>query len=80
MPSRVRRPPQPNRIREARVKKGLTAKQLAEMIGSDRAQVVRWESGKQGMYLESAFALAKALGTTVTWLFPYTAPSVAADA
>jgi len=49
-------------IREARLKAGLTQTDLAELLGRDRAQVARWETGGQQPSFENLRAVVEACG------------------
>lgn len=50
-----------NDIKEARLKKGLTQTQLADLIGKDQAAVSRYESGALAIDAQTAPLIAKAL-------------------
>lgn len=52
----------PDRIRKARLAKGLKPRQLAELIGVSRTAVNDWETGKHSPTDKQVPALAKALG------------------
>ena len=54
-----------NRIREHRLNRKLTQRQLAELAGCDQAQVAHWELGDWGPRLGPALALARALNVAV---------------
>jgi uncharacterized protein len=49
-------------IREARLKAGLTQTELAERLGRERAQVVRWELGGQEPSFENLQSVVEACG------------------
>lgn len=58
-----------NRIKELRLKKGLTLKQVADAIGVSEATVQRYESGKIGsLKYEKAEALAKLFNVSPGYL------------
>jgi transcriptional regulator with XRE-family HTH domain len=50
-------------IRTIRESKGLSQRELAELIGSDQKQIYRWETGKQGITVERLEQIARALKT-----------------
>jgi transcriptional regulator with XRE-family HTH domain len=52
------------RVRELRIKKGLSQEQLAEISGLHRTYISSLELGKRNVSLINIFALAKALGVT----------------
>ena len=58
-----------NRLREERVRRGLTQAQLAESIGVSRKTINTVENGIFVPSTVLALRLAKALGTTVEALF-----------
>jgi transcriptional regulator with XRE-family HTH domain len=53
------------RLREARVRAGLTQTELAGLTGARQPHIARWESGKQLPRVDTALRLAAALKTTV---------------
>lgn len=53
-------------IREARVQKGLTLKELAERTGVTESTFSRYESGKQNPPFEQMQKIAEALGLKLT--------------
>jgi len=53
-----------DRVRELRIKKGLSQEQLAELSGLHRTYISSLELGKRNVSLINIFALAKALGVT----------------
>ena len=57
-----------NRIAQARLDAGLTAKELAEKMGVDTTTVSNWESGRRQLSLERLTQLAGLLGVGVTYL------------
>jgi transcriptional regulator with XRE-family HTH domain len=56
------------RIRDARIKKGLTQADLAAAIGVSRAHLTNVEGGNGGLALDKLSILAKEIGATVAWL------------
>ena len=52
------------KVREIRIKKGLSQEQLAELSGLHRTYISSLELGKRNVSLINIFALAKALGVT----------------
>lgn len=64
------RPPQfPNRIREYRLRLGLSQAALGTLIGKARNQVSAWERGSQLPNVRSLLRLAKALNTLAEALY-----------
>lgn len=59
-----------NRIRELRLKKGMSQKELAESVGITQAQVARIETGKRSFNFDFIPVLAKALGCKPYELLP----------
>ena len=53
------------RLREQRIKHGLTQEQLAEKIGVSRQSVSKWEQGISDPSTSNLFALAKLFGVSV---------------
>lgn len=58
-----------NRIKEFRLKKGLTQEELAERVGARRETIVFLEQGKYNPSLKLAYNVAKALKTKISDLF-----------
>ncbi len=52
-------------IRAARLRRGLTQRELAEATGIDQASISRMENGKQAITLEHLRQIARALATPV---------------
>lgn len=50
------------RLREVRKKQKITQMKLAEMIGSNQWQIVKYEKGMQDMPVTRLYEIAKALG------------------
>lgn len=59
-----------NRIKEYRVKRGLTRRELGEMIGMSDASIGNYESGNQNPRKALVPLLCKVLMTTEDKLFP----------
>lgn len=59
-----------NRIREIRLKKGMSQKDLPDFIGITQAQVARIETGKRSFNFDFLPVLAKALGCKPYELLP----------
>jgi len=53
-----------DKVRELRMKRGLSQEQLAELSGLHRTYISSLELGKRNVSLINIFALAKALGVT----------------
>lgn len=68
-----------NRIREARVRAGLSQPQLSRLAEVANATVSRWETGKTVPTLNSLYRLAEALDVPVGSLV-YRRPLAAAEA
>ena len=60
-----------NSIRALREAQGRTQAELAERIGVTRQTLIAIEQGKYSPSLESAFRIARALGTTLDEVFQY---------
>jgi transcriptional regulator with XRE-family HTH domain len=57
------RPKFPNRIREYRLRAGLTQKRLGDLVGKGRSIISAWERGRTLPTLPHVFRLARALST-----------------
>ncbi len=57
-----------NRLRTARLSKGLTQRELAERVGTDQGHVSRLERNHRGVSVEILGAIARELGVTVSFL------------
>jgi len=55
-------PDPPNRIREFRLRFGLTQEKLAEPLGVSAATVAKWETGESSISLPQLENVAKAMG------------------
>lgn len=53
-------------IRKARVDKGLTTRQLADMCGLSQSHIVRIESGRYAVTIDSIGIIAIALGIRIS--------------
>ena len=57
-------------VREARLDKGLTQRQLAALLGLDQAVIARYETGAREPGVRIAVRLSVLLGTTANALWP----------
>lgn len=57
------------RVKELRQQKNLTQEQLAELIGTNRANVSKIEGGKKNVELSTIVKIAEALGEKTQRLF-----------
>lgn len=62
------------RIRDARLRQGLTQEELAHLIDMERPNVSRLERGLHVPSLETVYAVSSALRTSVAALLPASAP------
>lgn len=60
----------PNRIRELRIKLGMSQSALAQAVGRPLSMVCLWERGHRLPTLPHLFRLAKALNTFAEALYP----------
>lgn len=60
----------PNRVKEIRRLRKLTALEVARAVDVRETTVYRWESGDARPSLATAFALAEVLGSSIDELFP----------
>ncbi|GAB3726647.1 helix-turn-helix domain-containing protein [Spirosoma lituiforme] len=58
-----------NLIRQARIEKGLTQKELGEKIGVGEPTVNKYEGGKQNLTVETLKRIADALGMQIRITF-----------
>lgn len=54
-------------LREARLRSGLTQRELGERVGRPQSQVARWESGRVEPSLETLRELIRACGLELTY-------------
>lgn len=59
----------PNRIREYRLRAGLTQAMLGKLVGKGRSIVSTWERGRSCPTLPNALRLARCLGTLTESLY-----------
>lgn len=59
----------PQRLKELRLKKGLTQTELGKKLGISQKSYSHWESGKTEPSLENLIKLADLLEVSVGWLF-----------
>ena len=59
------------RMKEERIKKGLTQQELADLANVSLKTVKRYESGAKAMQLEVAYNIANALDISLQQLLPY---------
>ncbi|HOB92133.1 MAG: helix-turn-helix transcriptional regulator [Bacillota bacterium] len=59
------------RMREYRAKKGLTQKQLADIVGVRRETIIYLEGGRYNPSLALAYRIAKALDASIEELFDF---------
>lgn len=57
------------RLKELRLKKGLTQQQIADEIGVNRGSYSNWEKGKREPSFENLIKLADLLEVSLDWLF-----------
>ena len=53
-------------LRALRLSKGLTTRELAEVVGMDHSHIVRIESGKYNVRIDTVDALTAALDAEIT--------------
>lgn len=58
------------RIKDLRIKNGLSQEKLSEAVGVSRQAVAKWESGLSAPSTENLFRLAEVFGTGVDLLLP----------
>jgi transcriptional regulator with XRE-family HTH domain len=64
------------RIHAARVSKGLTMEQLADLVGVSKGAVSQWESGKiEKLSADNLLRLSDALEVAARWIWEYTTPA-----
>ena len=57
-----------NRIKAARVKAGLSKRELAKLVAVTNQTIKKWEKGQQMPLREDVSAIAQACGTSPQWL------------
>ncbi len=57
-----------NRISQARTDAGLSAKELADRLGVDRATLSNWESGRRQLTLDRLIEMSRLLNVSVSYL------------
>ena len=69
-PRRTAKPPRyPNRIREYRIRSGMTQRALAAALGFGRRTITSWECGRALPMLPNLFRLARGLDTLAESLY-----------
>jgi len=59
-----------NRIKEYRIKKGMTQRELAQTVGIDRQLIYTWENGRQKLsQIAIAQKISEALGVPINDIF-----------
>lgn len=58
----------PQRLKELRLKKGLTQTELGEKVGVKQNTFTNWENGKREPNFETLLKLASILNTTTSYL------------
>ena len=59
----------PQRLKELRLKKGLTQTELGEKVGVKQSTFTNWENGKREPNFETIIKIADLLEVSVDWLF-----------
>ncbi|KXT83509.1 transcriptional regulator, Cro/CI family [Streptococcus oralis] len=59
----------PQRLKELRLKKGLTQTELGEKVGVKQSTFTNWENGKREPSFENLIKLADLLDVSLDWLF-----------
>lgn len=57
------------RLKELRLKKGLTQQQIADLVHVNRVTYTNWEKGKREPSYENLVKLADLLDVSLDWLF-----------
>lgn len=65
----------PDRLKEMRLRRGLTQTELAQRAGVTKRQIIRWEKGENEPDAWSIGRLAKALDVTSDWFLGLTEKS-----
>jgi transcriptional regulator with XRE-family HTH domain len=58
-------------LKEWRLKRGLTQRELGEKLATSKGMISRYETGERGMTLEVQFALMEALDITLAQFFAH---------
>ena len=59
----------PERLKQLRQKKGLTQKDIADLVHVNRVTYTNWEKGKREPSFENLIKLADLLEVSLDWLF-----------
>lgn len=59
----------PQRLKELRLKKGLTQQEIADLVHVNRVTYTNWEKGKREPSFENIVKLADLLDVSLDWLF-----------
>lgn len=59
----------PQRLKELRLKKGLTQKDIADLVHVNRVTYTNWEKGNREPSFENLVKLADLLEVSLDWLF-----------
>lgn len=59
----------PERLKQLRLKKGLTQTELGEKVGVKQNTFTNWENGKREPSFENLIKLADLLEVSLDWLF-----------
>lgn len=59
----------PNRLRQARLRAGLTQSELGHRAGFEQTQISKWENGRVGLRLATAVRISAVLGCHAEDLF-----------
>lgn len=59
------------RLKESRLKKGLSQEELGKLVGLSKAAISQYENGIHVPSIENSHALANVLGVSFNWLIGY---------
>lgn len=59
----------PQRLKELRLKKGLTQQEIADLVHVNRVTYTNWEKGKREPSFENLVKLADLFEVSLDWLF-----------
>lgn len=59
----------PQRLKELRLKRGLTQQEIADLVHVNRVTYTNWEKGKREPCFVNLVNLADLLGVSLDWLF-----------